>query len=468
MTRLALSIVCLACLAGRAAAADPPKLKVSDDHRFLVIESGAPFFYLGDTAWELFHRLDREQATAYLEDRAEKGFTVVQAVVLAELDGLNDPNPYGQKPLVENDPTKPNEAYFEHVDFIVAKANELGLLVGMLPTWGDKWHDTRDGQPPIFNLKNAELYGEFLGKRYKDAGLIWILGGDRVVENDDQKAIIRAMAGGLREGDGGSHLITFHPRGGESSATWFHDEEWLDFNMNQNGHVVEYDRYANTRRVYDRTPVKPVIDGEPLYEDHPISFNAKERGHSTAFDVRRALYWDLFAGAFGHTYGHHSVWQMYAPGRNPINGPLMPWDAAIEQPGAAQMQHGRRLIESRPFLTRIPDDSLIVPEDVATSVPGAGDRRFAATRDEQGRFAMIYVPIGRRFTVDLDRLAGDDTRAWWYDPRTGDVAQIGVLPSSGKHEFEPPTLGEATDWVLVLDDASEDFPPPGQPLTDRD
>ena len=82
------------------------KLRVSDNKRFLVKDSGAPFFYLGDTAWELFHRLNREEADLYLENRAAKGFTVIQAVVLAELDGLKVPNPYGEVPLINMDPTK--------------------------------------------------------------------------------------------------------------------------------------------------------------------------------------------------------------------------------------------------------------------------------------------------------------------------------------------------------------------------
>ena len=89
-----------------------PRLRISDNRRFLVFEDGKPFFYLGDTAWELFHRLNREEAEKYLQNRAALRFTVIQAVVLAELNGLDDPNPYGQKPLLENDPGRPNEAYF--------------------------------------------------------------------------------------------------------------------------------------------------------------------------------------------------------------------------------------------------------------------------------------------------------------------------------------------------------------------
>jgi len=130
--------------------------------------------------------------------------------------------------------------------------------------------------------------------------------------------------------------------------------------MRQNGHRAEFESYKNTRADYDRQPAKPVIDGEPIYEGHPVSFKAEEFGHSIAADCRRALYWDLFTGACGHTYGHHTMWQFYDSTREPKNNPLLPWREAIDDPGATQMIHGRRLIESRPVLSRIPDDSLIV------------------------------------------------------------------------------------------------------------
>jgi len=445
-----------------------PKLRVSENHRFLVREDGKPFFWLGDTAWELFHRLNREEAVQYLDNRARLGFTVVQAVALAELDGLNAPNPYGHRPLMDNDPTRPDvkdgpeNDYWDHVDFIVREANKRGIYIGLLPTWGDKWNKKWGTGPEIFTPANAMGYGEWLGRRYRDAGIVWVLGGDRPVENDTHKEIIRAMARGLRAGDGGNHLVTLHPTGGQSSAQYFHNEDWLDFNMRQNGHVAEYTgRYDQTRADYDRTPAKPVLDGEPIYEDHPVSFDAKKLGHSIAADVRRPLYWDLFNGAFGHTYGHHSVWQMWSPPRSPVNNPLMPWSAAINQPGAAQMQFGRRLIESRPFLTRIPDQSIIMPDSVPTSVPGAGRYAFVATRDSDGTYAMVYAPVGRSFKVRMTTIKGQRVKAWWYNPRTGEATAIGEFQNSGDREFTPPNNGEMLDWVLVLDDASKQYPPPG-------
>ena len=458
----ALIAVILLAIASLATAGPLPRLKVSDNKRFLVTDDGRPFFWLGDTAWELFHRLTREDAEKYLRKRADQRFTVIQAVALAEFDGLNEPNAYGRTPLRNNDPAQPNDEYFAHVDWIVAKANALGLYVGLLPTWGDKWNKKWGVGPEIFTPENAHRYGEWLGRRYRDSSIIWILGGDRPIEADAHKEIIRAMARGLRAGDGGAHLMTFHPPGGNSSSTWFHDDEWLDFNMRQNGHVTEFtDRYARTRADYDRTPIKPVIDGEPIYEDHPISFDAKKLGHSIAADVRRPLYWDLFSGAFGHTYGHHSVWQMLTPGRKPINNPLLMWTDAIDQPGAAQMQHGRALIESRPFLTRIPDPDIIVPAEVATSIPGTGRYQFVATRDADGTYAMVYAPVGRSFTVRMSVIKGATVKAWWFNPRTGAATVIGSFANTGDRTFTPPDRGELLDWVLVLDDAAKKYSAPG-------
>ena len=148
---------CVAGLCGLASAA--PTLKVSENHRYLVYEDGRPFFYLGDTAWELFHKLNREEAERYLQDRAKKQFTVIQAVALAELDGLHATNAYGHTPLRNDDPLQPEEAYFKHVDWIVARANQLGLFIGLLPTWGDKWNKAWGAGPVIFNpQKRARVW----------------------------------------------------------------------------------------------------------------------------------------------------------------------------------------------------------------------------------------------------------------------------------------------------------------------
>ena len=153
---------------------------VSANQRFLTTASGQPFFWLADTAWELFHRLKRAEAGQYLETRRKQGFTVIQAVVLAEFDGLHTPNANGHIPLLGDDPARPNEPYFRHVDEIIRLAAEKGLYIGLLPTWADKITAQWGVGPEIFNAENARVYGKFLGARYRDDNnILWILGGDR-------------------------------------------------------------------------------------------------------------------------------------------------------------------------------------------------------------------------------------------------------------------------------------------------
>lgn len=436
------------------AGAEGPRLRVSDNQRFLIHDDGRPFFYLGDTAWELFHRLNREEADLYLRNRADKGFTVIQAVVLAELDGLHVPNPYGHTPLLDDDPTRPNPAYFEHVDWIVQRAGELGLMIGMLPTWGDKFNKKWGVGPEVFTPENARVYGEFLGKRYRDAPILWILGGDRPIESERHRRIIEAMAAGLAAGDDGAHLLTYHPMGGQSSADWFHDADWLGFHMIQSGHSARnLPNYDRIRRDYERKPTKPVLDGEPCYEDHPINWNG-DNGWFDDHDVRKAAYWALFAGAFGHTYGCHDIWQMWQPGREPISAARTPWKQALDLPATYQVRHARNLLLSRPFLSRIPDQSLIVGD------AGKGGDHVQATRDRDGSYAFVYVPSGRPVTIDLGKLSGNRVRARWFDPRDGSSRSIGEFDRAGQREFTPPKGGP--DWVLVLDDASKGYPDPGQ------
>ncbi len=428
------------------------KLKVSDNRRFLITHDGDPFFYLGDTAWELFHRLNLEEAENYLQDRAVKGFTVIQAVVLAEYDGLTVPNANGHLPLIDMDPTRPNEAYFTHVDAIVNKAEALGLYTGMLPTWGDKWNSKWGVGPEIFTSGNAYEYGRWLGRRYAERPIIWILGGDRPVENNTHIEIIRAMAKGLHEGDGGNHLMSFHPTGGHSSSEYWHDAEWLVFNMLQSGHVRNKANYTMISADYGHSPIKPCMDAEPAYEDHPSGFDL-DNGYLDDYDVRKSLYWSLFSGAFGHTYGCHDIWQMLEEERKPVTFARTTWRKALSFAGAQHVQYARFLLESRPFLQRIPDQSLI------DSDPGTGTHHVCATRHEDGSYALIYLASCKPVTVDLGVMSRKRVTVTWYDPRTGEFRQGGEVQGYGKQEFTPPQVWP--DWVLVLDDAECHYPPPG-------
>ncbi|MEL7161677.1 MAG: DUF4038 domain-containing protein, partial [Bacteroidota bacterium] len=329
-------------------------LQISPDGTHLQDTEGNPFFYVGDTAWELLHRCDEREIRRYLQDRAAKGINVIQCVALAELDGLQTPNIKGDLPLHNLDPAQPNEAYFRHVDKAIRMADSLGIFIGLLPTWGDKFNLKWGVGPEVFTPTNAETFGRFLGERYRDNNVIWILGGDRNPEEDEDYAIIRAMAEGLRTAIGDRQLITYHPQGGSRSSDFFPEDDWLDFHMFQTGHGRLDDKanYDFPRDVKKASPGKPVINGEPAYEDHPVNWRAVN-GWFDDFDSRQAAWWSVLAGTAGHTFGNHNIWQMYRPGREPISVARTDWYEALHYPGVAQIGHLGRYICQMLWLPKV-------------------------------------------------------------------------------------------------------------------
>lgn len=462
------------------------QIKVSDNHRFLQTKDGKPFFWLGDTDWELFHRLTREEADEFLEIRRQQGFNVIHAVALAEMNGLLEPNRYGDLPLIDNDPAQlsvtpgnnpadNNEYnYWDHVDYIIKKAAEKNLYIGLPPTWGDKVAHMWGEGPIVFNEKNAATYARTLAKRYaKQWNVIWILGGDRPVrytfkhngveKTYDDRAIWNAMGNALQKEGGADAFITYHPSGGTHANTKeVHHESWLDMNAFQSGHGSrEYDAWNWVTEDLLLKPVKPVLDMEPCYEDHPVNpwdgkWTRKERGYFTAYDVRARIYREVLAGACGVTYGHHSIWQFLNKELyEPVNtgDTLITWRTAARSEGAEQMKHLKKLVLSRPYFSRIADQSLITSEKGSNYT----DLLYAA-RDENKTYAIIYLPQNKPVTVDVSQLTGLTKTSWWFDPRTGKSFKGPAIKNNSTQTFTPPKDGK--DWVLIIDDASKKYASP--------
>ena len=370
-----------------------PELRVAANNRHLETAEGKPFFLLGDTAWELFHRLTREETLAYLDARQKQGFNTVLAVALAEFE-FDKPNAYGEMPLENNDPAKPRDAYFQHVDWVIAEAAKRGIYTGLLPTWGDKWNKKWGKGPEIFTPENAVAYGEWLGRRYKDQPVIWILGGDRAVESDLHREIIRAMAAGLEKGDGGKHLISYHPQGERNSSDFWPDEKWLDFHMFQSGHGrAAFPNHTLNAKNLALPALKPTMDGEPNYEDHPVRGLMKDGKPTIWFndhDVRRAAWWSVLSGACGHIYGTHSIWQFHDPGkRQQLTDARTPWRQALDLPGAADMGIMKGFCEKAEWWKLRRNDEFL-------KKPHGGwkpEEMPMAAVAEDGSSAVIYLPV---------------------------------------------------------------------------
>lgn len=413
----------------------PGPIRISPDGRYFTDSHGAPFFWLGDTAWPLFAEYTSENAKRYLLRRAELGYTVIQGV-LAWGGGTGfetrspGPNALGDVPWLDGNPRTPNGAYFQQVDDLVDFAAQNNLVLGMLPTWGYYVNDIQ-----TVTAENANEYGRWLGSRYKDApNIVWILGGDRIPTGFE--AVTRQLAAGLRSGDGGAHLITYHPCGGRSSSQFFHNEAWLDFNM--------IETWSSWHKIYPvvqadalLTSIKPVVLGEGAYEDGP----EYPTGPITSLIIRRQAWWSFMAGGF-FTNGHNQNWRMESN-----------WDDILTAPGAAQMQVYKQIITSRPWWQMIPDQSLF---DI-----GAGSDRSlnAAKRTPDCSCALLYLSSQCHVSVNLDKILNQRVRGTWINPQNGEQKHAGdnatgnrtgsIFPQGQKAWFQVPDFWE--DAVLVLD-----------------
>lgn len=434
---------------------DHGRLVVSNDGRYICHTDSTQFFWLGDTGWLLPERLNRDEAAHYLQHCRQAGYNVVLVQAINDVPAYNvygQPSMSGGRFEFDRIDNESSYSYWNHFDHIVETARQNGIYIGIVPIWGSL---VKAGK---MNVQQAREYGSFLGNRYKDKpNVVWIIGGD--VAGNVMPEVWTALAGAIKECDG-NHLMTYHPFGRTSSATWWNDAPWLDFNMFQSGHRRygqrrgdgdmrdkrdnEEDNWRYVDEALSMTPLKPVIDGEPSYEGIPQGLHDPAEPRWTARDVRRYAYWSTFAGAAGHTYGNNSVMQMYRPGLPPAYGATTPWWEAINDEGYNQMQHLRKLMLNFPAKGRVPDQSVI------KGAIGEKYDRLTALRGND--WLLVYDYSGRPMEIDLDRISGKQKHLWWYSPVDGTLQFIKTCDSSNNIKLTPPDAD--CDIVLIATDAS--------------
>jgi Protein of unknown function (DUF4038)/Putative collagen-binding domain of a collagenase len=455
MKKIILTVLIAFCCIQQAEAQLKP-LKVSANKRFFQTADGKPFFWLGDTGWLLFKKCTREEAVLYLDDRQRKGYNVIQVMVVHD---VNDAvNVYGDSSIHNKDVSKPvlqdehivddmKYGFWDHVDYIIREAEKRGIYMALVPVWG--------GNIKKVNPEQARIYATFLANRYKNfSNIIWLNGGD--IKGSDGLDSWNMIGKTIRSIDK-KHLIGFHPRGRNSSSTWFHKEPWLDFNMFQSGHrsyaqdtlsneTLHYgeDNWKYMNDDYKLKPVKPSFDGEPSYEDIPYGLHEANQPYWKDYEIRRYAYWSVFAGGCGFTYGHNSVMQFFTPPDSTASYfPKQSWKEGIQAPGSVQMQLLKKLIVSKSYFGRVPAQDAMVNN-------GERYEYIAATRG--AGYALFYTYTGRNFIVDLMKLKFIPYKAAWFNPTTGEQIRISKYRYKSKLEFDPPgEPANGNDWVLILE-----------------
>lgn len=432
-------------------------LEVSANKRYLT-SGGKPFFWLGDTGWMLLNKLDREETEKYLEGRKEKGFNVIQIMLLHTLSATTV---NGDSALINRNVATPRfspanssgkSGYWENLDFVIDLAAQKGLYLALVPVWGS---NVKAG---LVSSKQAEVYAEFLAKRYNaKSNIVWLNGGD--LRGSDSIHVWQTIGRTLKKFDPG-HLISYHPYGRTQSSTWFHKESWLDFNMFQSGHR-RYDqdtarretRYGedNWRYVlsdYSKTPVKPTLDGEPSYEGIPQGLHDSLQPRWTDNDVRRYAYWSVFSGGCGFTYGNNSVMQFYKTGDKGTYGARESWVHALNNPGAGQLINLKNLMLKYHFEEMVPDQTVFTNQG----------ERYNHLAGLHGKNCLLaYTYNGRPINLKMNQLTGAYFSIKWFSPRNGQMSGAGKIKKNEVSEFYPPGIPEnGNDWVLILENVSSE------------
>ncbi len=410
-------LVVFLSLVGSVVASERPAypIKVSDNGRYFVDQQGKPVFWLGTTQWQLFREYKIEDARTILEKIADKGFAFAQVMLMGVGDGTK-PNVYGQKPWINDDPLTPNEAYFQNVDAVVRIAAENGVNISMT-----LYHQR---YRKCITVENGRAWAKWLAQRYKDVpNIVWSMTPEAKKEFIP---VLRELAAGLHEGDGGYHLITFKPDPAPYSSSFIHEESWLDFDSMQTWKSVEL-IYPMVTHDYNLKPVKPVLMAEGAYE----------HGSEYGFDVsplwiRRQAYYSYMAGAH-HTYGHNDSWRV-----------LPTWKEALDAPGAVQLRILKKVfLGLGEWWYLVPDQSIL-----AAGGQTQGQILNLAARHKDSKWVMVYLGSKASFSINMEKVASTKVEARWIDPRTGESTAAGNFSNTGTQSFSTPEGWE--DAVLIL------------------
>jgi hypothetical protein len=427
-------------------------LKLAAGQHYLVDQNNRPFLLIGDSPWDLFVTLTTADATTYLEDRRQKGFTSLLIEMIEIKFSPNPPkNAAGDAPFTGTLPgtstpdfSTPNEAYFAHVDQIITIAAQKGFLLQITPAYlgyqggSEGWYQ----QMKANGTTKLAAYGTYIGNRYKSfPNIIWVEGGDTDPTVTDSGSstgakidptYTRAIANAIKAVDP-SHLQTVHGNNGDSVLDAWPGETWIDVST-----IYTYPKVVNNVPVYvkalaeyARTGWKPFYLIESTYE--------ADLYVTTPQIARQQAYEALLNGGMGENFGNGVIWPFHSG-----------WQAALNSQGSQDMSRLSGFFSQLSWQTLVPDTA----NALLTAGLGTGLGHVSAALASDGTLGVFYVPAsGTALTVALSKLTGQVT-ARWFDPTSGafTAASGSPFPNTGVHVFTPPgnnSAGDA-DWLLVL------------------
>ena len=364
-----------------AAAAFP--LRVASSQRHLVDQNGRQFLMVGDTPWSLMTGTTKAEAEAYLEDRRQRGFNAIIVNIIEHY--YNGPiNKEGNAPFQKTgnvyDFSKPVEAYFANVDYVLGLARDKGFLVLLTPAYLGYGGGSEGWWPEINTSVNTEAvmenYGRYIGTRYRNFNnILWVMGGDWYGQESLPKT--QALVRGLQATDQAGRLYTAHNARQESGYQFYGSESWFTVNSTYSDCALTPQRSIDD---YNRSRVMPFFYFEGRYENE---------NSTTQVCLRSQAYWPVLLGSVGSFFGNRPIW-LFDPG----------WQAALGSQGTQNMVHFGRLFKSRAWDKLVPD----LNGTVLTAGRGSlGADYAAAARTNDGATIIVYTPSQKALTIDMTK-----------------------------------------------------------------
>jgi len=421
-------------------------LRVADDRRHFAHADGTPFFWLGDTHWQMpdCERLDAcncpgcgcgSQFRHLAADRLRKGFTVYQTYPDAAMNDAGG-NPrrarWWTEPYAHLAPQPFRDFFDPMMDYLA----DHGLVIAL----GAGVHhlSSRMGRDALVR------FTRHLVARYAAYPVVWFTGQEVDIEQDTPHSLEhwRAAAETIAQGDGYHHPLSAHMDSTGEPKT-FADRPWHSWFATQGGHKPRGIRSAAHYRSYwDYEPARPFVETEAMYEHVSC-----EQQPATTRDTRVAAWNALLCGAAGYSYGAAGVWALKwapeQPGWDSYNGKI-PWYEGMALPGSTQMAHMRRFFEELPWFRLVP--RWHDPAWGAFQVP---DQTALAT-DGDAVWVAYFFHDGTA-TGELRNLDSHGSyQAQWFDPRTGARQRIAAAVTPGAQRYAIPSKPDHQDWVLLL------------------
>jgi len=410
-------------------------LKVSDNRRYLSYNDNTPFLWLGDTAWAVPQRASNEEWDAYIADRANKHFTLLQVAPAPKWAGEHDRR--GERPFTDEACSQWNPAYWQSFERKIQRANEMGLVVLMVGLMEPVDRYPKAAEACLF-ARNivARLFGNFV---------IFSPSFD-----SEFMPLADEVGQAAREATA-VHLITQHPGTPWNQPTptisdKYYDEPYLDIAGVQTGHngghldwcahhAIEWNLH-----LYRHEPHKPIINLEAMYDAQG------EKGWQ-AVDARSLAWRTWLSGAMGYTYGAGDLPPKVPQGSGAVWKWVTDpekydyWKKALQWDSAFQMQYLHDFLAAIEWWRLEPAHELIrnQPDDVIS--------RMVLAKTAVNDLAVAYLPDNEAIEVDMSAFPAPLT-ARWFDPVSSRYTSVSdSIENKAAHRFVPPGKG---DCVLLL------------------